>query len=118
MRADANTSSAISCNAGFEHQPGLSTSFALRRSDSQSTMCSGKLTVAAGSTYATELDLSAVLTYPTLSLDASALPFGAVLAGASARAHATLTNTGHLPASFSWALAECSAPARATQAMQ
>lgn len=74
--------------------------------------------MAAGSTYATELDLSTVLTYPTLSLDARALPFGAVLAGAPARAHATLTNSGHLPADFAWALVECSAPARTTQAMQ
>jgi hypothetical protein len=70
----------------------------------------GRLAVAAGSTFTAELDLRAVQRFPTLRLDAPALHFGAVLAGAPARAHATLTNPGELPTSYAWALAEVVGP--------
>lgn len=77
----------------------------------QSATISGRLAVTAASSFSTQLELRAVLAYPTLALSAPALHFGAVLAGLPARAPVVLSNPGPLPAAFEWTLADSAAPA-------
>lgn len=76
----------------------------------QPATVSGRLAISAGSSFSAELELTAVLAYPSLALSAPALHFGAVLAGLPARAHVLLSNSGSLPAAFEWTLADSAAP--------
>jgi len=77
----------------------------------------GELAVTAASAPAAKLPLTAALTYPGLARGAAALDYGAVLAGAPARAHMLLTNPGTLPATYAWALVEGGTPAARAHAL-